>query len=242
MGKPCGLGKATSASAGVGQSGEGTAGDLSCRSGAGGECTQSPSRLWPPESPPALFAITRMGRQHGPPCQQTRPVNRRKRRIGQRNVGLQRGPWGFVLDSRQPESPTGENRTAKYSRNVEDNGGARKGCCQRKRRGNSGQRDGGSPAWIRTTIHGSKGRCPTIRRPGNARETGALHSVTAPTAPRNESATIALEAILGRCRVRASNPLCGTLCRGWVRLPLASATLPYNPRLTVSPSCGNIQS
>jgi hypothetical protein len=24
----------------------------------------------------------------------------------------------------------------------------------------------GSPAWIRTTIHGSKGRCPTIRRPG----------------------------------------------------------------------------
>ena len=28
----------------------------------------------------------------------------------------------------------------------------------------------GSPAWIRTTIHGSKGRCPTIRRPGNAGE------------------------------------------------------------------------
>jgi hypothetical protein len=27
---------------------------------------------------------------------------------------------------------------------------------------------GGSPAWIRTTIHGSKGRCPTIRRPGNS--------------------------------------------------------------------------
>ena len=30
--------------------------------------------------------------------------------------------------------------------------------------------DGGSPAWIRTTIHGSKGRCPTIRRPGNSKE------------------------------------------------------------------------
>ena len=27
----------------------------------------------------------------------------------------------------------------------------------------------GSPAWIRTTIHGSKGRCPTIRRPGNTK-------------------------------------------------------------------------
>lgn len=25
----------------------------------------------------------------------------------------------------------------------------------------------GSPAWIRTTIHGSKGRCPTVRRPGS---------------------------------------------------------------------------
>ena len=25
----------------------------------------------------------------------------------------------------------------------------------------------GSPAWIRTTTHGSKGRCPTVRRPGN---------------------------------------------------------------------------
>src|SRR5215470_14073475 len=33
-----------------------------------------------------------------------------------------------------------------------------------------------------------------------------------------------LEASLGRCWVRASNPLCGTLCRRWVRLPLASAT------------------
>jgi hypothetical protein len=31
-----------------------------------------------------------------------------------------------------------------------------------------GQKDG-SPAWIRTTIHGSKGRCPTIRRPGISR-------------------------------------------------------------------------
>ncbi len=29
------------------------------------------------------------------------------------------------------------------------------------------RRNDGSPAWIRTTIHGSKGRCPTIRRPGN---------------------------------------------------------------------------
>ena len=35
---------------------------------------------------------------------------------------------------------------------------------------------GGSPAWIRTTIHGSKGRCPTVRRPGKTRK-AMLHSV-----------------------------------------------------------------
>ena len=39
-----------------------------------------------------------MGRQQGPPCQQRRAVNRRKRRIGLRNDGLQREPWGSVLD------------------------------------------------------------------------------------------------------------------------------------------------
>ncbi len=34
----------------------------------------------------------------------------------------------------------------------------------------------GSPAWIRTTIHGSKGRCPTIRRPGK-NDAGPFSSV-----------------------------------------------------------------
>ncbi len=37
----------------------------------------------------------------------------------------------------------------------------------------------GSPAWIRTTIHGSKGRCPTIRRPGKMR-THRFLSLTCP--------------------------------------------------------------
>jgi hypothetical protein len=36
----------------------------------------------------------------------------------------------------------------------------------------------GSPAWIRTTIHGSKGRCPTIRRPGKMQVAFAVVSVT----------------------------------------------------------------
>jgi hypothetical protein len=39
-----------------------------------------------------------MGGQQGPPCQQRQPVNRRKRRIGRKSIGLQRQPWGSVLD------------------------------------------------------------------------------------------------------------------------------------------------
>jgi hypothetical protein len=39
-----------------------------------------------------------MGGQQGPPCQQRPPVNRRKRRIGRENIGLQREPRGSVLD------------------------------------------------------------------------------------------------------------------------------------------------
>jgi len=35
------------------------------------------------------------------------------------------------------------------------------------------------------------------------------------------------EANPGRCRARTSNPACGTLYRGWVRHPLASAKLTH---------------
>ena len=47
-------------------------------------------------------------------------------------------------------------------------------------------RKAGSPTWIRTTIHGSKGRCPTVRRSGKRRETEDFPSLThAPvTVPR----------------------------------------------------------
>ena len=40
---------------------------------------------------------------------------------------------------------------------------------------------------------------------------------------RHAHARIALEASLGRCWAWSSKPACGTLRRGWVRLPLASA-------------------
>src|ERR1017187_8265574 len=39
-----------------------------------------------------------MGGQQRPPCQQLQPVNRRKRRIGRKRMGLQREPWGSALD------------------------------------------------------------------------------------------------------------------------------------------------
>src|ERR1039458_1376007 len=38
----------------------------------------------------------------------------------------------------------------------------------------------GSPARIRTTIHGPKGRCPTIRRPGNGMKRLLSISVASP--------------------------------------------------------------
>src|ERR1017187_10985722 len=38
--------------------------------------------------------------------------------------------------------------------------------CQLQQREKLSKTEVGSPAGIRTTIHGSKGRCPTIRRPG----------------------------------------------------------------------------
>jgi hypothetical protein len=38
----------------------------------------------------------------------------------------------------------------------------------------------GSPAWIRTTIHGSKGRCPTVRRPGKKKSKDLSLSLPVP--------------------------------------------------------------
>src|ERR1035441_3723392 len=71
---------------------------------------------------------------------------------------------GVRVGARQSRFQTGENYDAKYSRNVWNNADGRKGCCQRKRHGNLVTTRYGSPARIRTSIHGSKGRCPTIRR------------------------------------------------------------------------------
>jgi hypothetical protein len=119
----------------------------------------------------------------------TAPANQYSRRVGNRNHGRPtRNPlsttatcqqektenwtgkhWpptrtlGVRVGPRQSRFQTGENCGAKYLRNVWDNADGRKGCCQRKRRGNLGLAGNGSPAWIRTTIHASLVECATCR-------------------------------------------------------------------------------
>src|SRR5579863_1967414 len=65
----------------------------------------------------------------------------------------------------------------------------------------------GSPAWIRTTIHGSKGRCPTIRRPGIREATRisvAIVGSAALTSPLRVSR--ALQALLVRAAAHIEDP------------------------------------
>ena len=111
--------------------------------------------------------------------QQTRPVNRRNRRDSQaENVGFGLNP-GVDCAPAQSLFQTGETADAQNLRNVADNGRVRGGrCCQQNVRFELGRNSIGSPAWIRTTIHGSKGRCPTVRRPGKMQEARAPISVT----------------------------------------------------------------
>src|ERR1035437_8599333 len=52
--------------------------------------------------------------------------------------------------------------------------------CQLQQREKLSETAVGSPARIRTSIHGSKGRCPTIRRPGNGLSKGLLLQCTRP--------------------------------------------------------------
>ena len=52
----------------------------------------------PPEKVDLIRKAAAKARQQGPLCQQRPSVNRRKRRIGRKNVGLQREPWGSVLN------------------------------------------------------------------------------------------------------------------------------------------------
>ena len=86
--------------------------------------------------------------------------------------------WGSGLNpgvvSAAPRDFTSNRREStarKNLRNVADTGAAAVArCCQENHGSELGWKQYGSPAWIRTTIHGSKGRCPTIRQPGIYRQ------------------------------------------------------------------------
>jgi hypothetical protein len=84
------------------------------------------------------------------------------------NVGFGLNPGVELAPRRSLLSNWRDPRACKNLRNVADTGepGCQR-CRQDNGRGNFVRGRYGSPAWIRTTIHGSKGRCPTIRRPGS---------------------------------------------------------------------------
>src|SRR5579862_8174780 len=87
-----------------------------------------------------------------------------------RKAGFGLNPWVDRALPRNLSSNPREPATRTNVRNVADTDvGTGRRCCQQNSRSELGQKCSGSPAWIRTTIHGSKGRCPTIRRPGISR-------------------------------------------------------------------------
>ena len=96
-------------------------------------------------------------------CQPKKPENSQvKTRGSASTLGVELGA-AQRLSSNPRERATREN-LRNVADTVEVNG---RHCCQAKSALELGRKYVGSPAWIRTTIHGSKGRCPTIRRPGN---------------------------------------------------------------------------
>ena len=157
--------------------------------------------------------IVRLARHHEPPCQLRAPVNRRFWRFRSGIRGHQREPRGFIL---RPSDAPFETETpgGQLPAKCLGYGADLKPLLSTWAAVRLDLQDGGSPAWIRTTIHGSKGRCPTIRRPGNRPAECYRPVYRSRWAACNAFGTIALEAILGRCRVRASNPLCGTCAAG----------------------------
>jgi hypothetical protein len=84
------------------------------------------------------------------------------------NVGFGLNPGVVLAPLRRLLSNWRDRPPRENLRNVADTGEVNRGRRrQQNRRLELGQKCSGSPARIRTSIHGSKGRCPTIRRPGN---------------------------------------------------------------------------
>ncbi len=117
-----------------------------------------------------MIRISGNSRQQGPPTRT--PLSTSRTCQPERTEILRPNPWpptrnlGVCVGPRRCTCQNGDCGGNKYLRNVWDMGEAQMRSCQAKPPCWLDLRDGGSPAWIRTTIHGSKGRCPTIRRPG----------------------------------------------------------------------------
>ena len=116
------------------------------------------------------------------------------------NVGFGLNPEVERAPPRRLLSNWRDRPACKNLRNVATTGtGAPLRGCQDNGRLNLGRGWFGSPAWIRTTIHGSKGRCPTIRRPGKTRDPS---SVTVATRGRNADTPKPLGALPFPCGAR----------------------------------------
>ena len=104
-------------------------------------------------------------------CQPEKPENSQAKTWGPAStLGVERAPPRSRLSNRR------ERAAANTCGMFRIRAGGGKGCCQAKRASKLVAETVGSPAWIRTTIHGSKGRCPTIRRPGIIWQTSAVSS------------------------------------------------------------------
>ena len=151
---------------------------------ASGRCSHQQQAAEP------IAAISNSPTSHSPPAPSTRLLSsRRPAAVGGLVVRLLRGATTGRTGARAVErrrgrassaeinaSASGKRRAGSFSssagrrlRNVGGYGrGKRAGVPLSTKLGAQswGRKCIGSPAWIRTTIHGSKGRCPTIRRPG----------------------------------------------------------------------------
>ena len=122
------------------------------------------SRILQEHSPKRDFPERLSGSRSGPPCQQSRPVNWRERR---------KMPFGevwaaiFAVASWAIGLYLGERARRRICGMLGLRAALWKCDPVNKFELEFELESNGSPAWIRTTIHGSKGRCPTIRRPGN---------------------------------------------------------------------------
>ena len=117
-------------------------------------------------------------------CQLEKPESSQVKTWGSAStLGVELAPPRCLSSNRR------ERAARKNLRNVGDTGeGDCRCCCQQNSRPELGQNGSGSPAWIRTTIHGSKGRCPTIRRPGIAATARYLQFILSPAAPQHRFA------------------------------------------------------